>query len=941
MSNAEDDVLHSTEEKKTFVDTPQPDSQPPQPLAEREQQEADTDDHALNSVEPQIQPSQEPKLKRTRSQSKQKRSKVSDRTRNSKARKQKTTTSFSQKKESPTTVDKSQKTRTKSSKKKFDIAEETGDKKTRPQKKPTNPLEGQINPVEVSKSIKKNDQLLAENPSEEPDSENHEKHVNHTVTTVIIDADNLGDSDLGTEEPNCLEERIHFSGCIQPHGTLIACESEHLTITHISENTTTLFSKAAPELIGCSLAEVFPQRVFTQITSMLERVSNQTDTNTGTVQIFECLWCGGEDAVEVQILLHHNADNLIILELVPSSIRTTNDFLSFYQTVREAARALQAAPDFQTLCEQMTHEIAQITGFDRVMVYQYDQQYNGQVIAETKTPHLQPLLGLHFPDIDTRPCRPVYQLLWSRIISDITVPDVAIIPDCNQDSSAPLDLTYSLLRGISSCHKEYLQNMEVRATLVLSIIHNNQLWGLVSCHHSQPYSFSYETQQACEFLSQVFAVELTFKQQQQNYQYHLQLKTIQEQLVEQLSQPKNSIAGLCAGNPHLLSLFEASGAAVHWQNEYHTCGDVPEKSDILTLVDWLDEQQPKNVFATDHLSECFPAAKAFAEIVSGVLAIAISPGNYLMWFRPEVIQTVNWAGDPRSASDEEGESPPLSPRTSFELWQEIVVGHSLPWKACELEVAKNFRQAIVKIVLSQAAALQKLNQDLERSNAELERFAYIASHDLQEPLNLVASYVQLLEMRYGAEFDEDGKDFINFAVEGVTHMQTLIDDLLAYSRIGTRAQKFAHVETQAALDRVLKQLRPRIEQSQAVITADALPTVWGDGTQLLQLFQNLIGNALKFCQEGQPQIQIQVQAQGEQWQFSIQDNGIGIDPQFQERIFLIFQRLHTRDEYPGTGIGLAICKKIVAHHGGEIWVESELGQGTTMHFTLSANDPEP
>jgi signal transduction histidine kinase/integral membrane sensor domain MASE1 len=231
-------------------------------------------------------------------------------------------------------------------------------------------------------------------------------------------------------------------------------------------------------------------------------------------------------------------------------------------------------------------------------------------------------------------------------------------------------------------------------------------------------------------------------------------------------------------------------------------------------------------------------------------------------------------------------------------------------------------------------ALIKQAEELTRSNAELEQFAYIASHDLQEPLRMVASFVQLLERRYKDKLDSDANEFIAYAVEGAKRMQALINGLLAYSRIGTHGKPFELTDCEAVLESALSNLRVAIEESNAIVTHDPLPTVMADGSQLIQLFQNLIGNALKFCNIKAPEIHIGVKQRYGEWLFSVKDNGIGIDPQYAERIFVIFQRLHTRSEYSGTGIGLAICKKIVERHGGRIWVESELGKGATFYFTI-------
>ncbi|MBL0209782.1 MAG: PAS domain S-box protein [Holophagaceae bacterium] len=234
-------------------------------------------------------------------------------------------------------------------------------------------------------------------------------------------------------------------------------------------------------------------------------------------------------------------------------------------------------------------------------------------------------------------------------------------------------------------------------------------------------------------------------------------------------------------------------------------------------------------------------------------------------------------------------------------------------------------------------AQEQLNRtvvELQRSNRELEQFAYVASHDLQEPLRSIASFTQLLERRYGERLDQDGREFIQFAVDGATRMQKMINDLLTFSRVGTRGSPFEPVDTSAILDETLRNLRVAIEESGAKIARGGLPVVRADGRQLAELFQNLIGNAIKFRSGRPPEIAVAAARQGSEWAFSVSDNGIGMDSQFFDRIFIVFQKLHGREEYPGSGIGLAICKKIVERHGGKIWVDSELGKGSTFHFTI-------
>jgi light-regulated signal transduction histidine kinase (bacteriophytochrome) len=231
---------------------------------------------------------------------------------------------------------------------------------------------------------------------------------------------------------------------------------------------------------------------------------------------------------------------------------------------------------------------------------------------------------------------------------------------------------------------------------------------------------------------------------------------------------------------------------------------------------------------------------------------------------------------------------------------------------------------------------EERNNRLKERNKDLEQFAYVASHDLQEPLRMVSSFLQLLERRFGTDLDPTAQEYIHYAVDGAQRMQGLIRDLLSYSRIGTHGRPLEPTSSEEAFETAMQDLRVAIEEADAHVTRDALPVVCGDRAQLAQLFQNLLSNAIKFRGKGPAEVHISAEPAGTHWEFRVRDRGIGIAPEHAERIFQIFQRLHTRDDYEGTGIGLAICKKIVERHGGRIWVESEPGQGTTFHFTLPA-----
>jgi len=259
----------------------------------------------------------------------------------------------------------------------------------------------------------------------------------------------------------------------------------------------------------------------------------------------------------------------------------------------------------------------------------------------------------------------------------------------------------------------------------------------------------------------------------------------------------------------------------------------------------------------------------------------------------------------------------------------------------ELRVSNDELQAANEELHREVAERKRTEEELEQtlaalkqSNTELQNFAYVSSHDLQEPLRMVSSFTQLLAKRYRGKLDKDADEFISYAVEGANRMQRLINDLLEYSRVTTRGRPFVPTDTGVIFEQAMANLRLAIEESGAAVTCDPLPPVMADDMQLVQLFQNLVGNAVKFSGREPPRVHVSARQEGEGWVFSVRDNGIGIEPQYFDRVFVIFQRLHSREDYPGTGAGLAVCKNIVERHGGRIWVESESGKGSTFYFTI-------
>lgn len=726
---------------------------------------------------------------------------------------------------------------------------------------------------------------------------------------------------------------IHVLTQVQSHGILLVLQEPNLTILQASQNTTTAFGMPVEQVLGKTLDDILDAFQVDRFRMGLS-YENLDLINPTKVWVRRT----GDDYTVFDAIFHRSADGFLILELEPAQTHENIPFLSFYHLARASINQLESTSKMQDFCQIIVQEVRNVTGFDRVMLYKFDEDGHGEVVAEDKLDEMESYLGLHYPESDIpQPARKMFLSNWIRVIPDAHAQPVELHPQQNPITNQATDLTLSILRSAYSCHLEYLHNMGVGASLTISLMKDQKLWGLIACHHRTPKLVPYELRKACEFLGRVIFAELSTREEAEDYNYRVKLSQVQSSLIEHMSQDDNFIDGLTQHEPSLLDLADATGAAICFGGRWTTIGRTPPEEELNYLLQWLAKTVEGEVFHTDSLPLIYSDAERFKEVASGLLAIPISGRSYVLWFRPEVIQTVNWGGDPNHAYElkQLGTDTKLCPRKSFELWKETVRLKSLPWKPVEIKATLELRKAIVNIVLRQAEELALLAQDLERSNAELKKFAYVASHDLQEPLNQVANYVQLLEMRYDEALDQDAKEFIGFAVEGVGLMQTLIDDVLVYSKVDLKGIEWELTEVGTALGQALNNLRGRIAETEAIITFDPMPTIVADGTQLMQLFQNLLGNAIKFRkQDTTPQIHIGVQRQEDAWLFSVKDNGIGLDPQFADRIFVIFQRLHTRDEYPGSGMGLAICKKIVECHRGRIWVESELGEGATFYFTI-------
>lgn len=744
---------------------------------------------------------------------------------------------------------------------------------------------------------------------------------------------------------NCDREPIHIPGLIQPHGVLLVINELELKIIQVSANTETFLGRVPEQLLNTHLQNLLDEDQIKVITQCLEK--DFDSVNPLKISLNNTVFDGiihRCDSTSTQGLKLRQ----LILELEPAQTTNKTEFSDFYKLVISSINKLQNLSTPEQICQKIVKEIRALTQFDRVMIYKLDTEGSGEVVAEDKQEHLTPFLGLRYPATDIpKQAKDLYALNWLRLIPDVNYQSVELIPQLNPQTNSPTNLSLSILRSVSPLHVEYLHNMGVAASMSVSLIKNGQLWGLIACHHHSPKYITYEMRTACEFLGKVMSMHLVAKAENIDLDYKIKLKSILSKFIESIGLQSTLFDELVAAKDNLLQLAGAQGLAICWQNEIIVAGKTPSSKQLHDLCNWLKTKlQDNNIFYTNSLVKEYPIAEEYTDVASGIIALAISRTNknYVLWFRPEVLQTINWGGNPQKPVevDEDG-GIRLSPRKSFKLWQETVKFQSLPWKKWEIEAVLELRGAIISTVLRQADELAKINIELEQSNTELDAFAYIASHDLKEPLRGIHNYSNFLIEDYAHILNEDGVSKLQTLVRLTQRMEDLINSLLHFSRLGRVELAIYPTNLNDVVRQVLDLLRARIEETGVnILILRPLPVIECDRVQVTEVFTNLISNAIKYSDTLDKWVEVGYLDADESHPiaatiFYVRDNGIGIKEQYLDNIFRIFKRLHVQSQYGGgTGAGLTIVKKIIERHGGKIWVESTFGSGSTFYFTLRA-----
>ena len=720
----------------------------------------------------------------------------------------------------------------------------------------------------------------------------------------------------------CDAEPIHIPGAIQPHGVLVAVDPRTLAIIQVSANCADSFGRSPESVLGRPLTAL--------LGSAAEALFVASSAAASPIGELVTIDVSGH---RFDLLAHRHQDLLIVeLERHDPAAASSDPGL------RAALGRLQRPNSVGELCAIAVDAIRKLTGFDRVMMYRFDADGHGEVIDESRGDGVTSYLGQHFPASDIpRQAREMYLLNWLRLIPDAEYRPVMLIPDPGATRAAPLDLTFATLRSVSPIHLEYLRNMGVRGSMSISLVEADKLWGLIACHHRVPRHVSFAARSACEVIGRVVALQIGAQEALAVRSSRESLRGPESRLVEAMRDHARDVASaLGRGGDALLQLTGATGAAVCTASEIRTLGATPTNSQIAGLLAWLGKQGGAGIFQTQSLTALYPAAAEYAHVGSGLLAMALphSTPSYVLWFRPEIVHTVKWAGDPAKAVENREGTPSLHPRRSFEAWTQVVRGSSRPWRPAEIDAAEDLRRHAIEADLTHQIARA------EQAISFRDEIVAVVSHDLKNPLQVIEMAVKVL--RPHSLDNPRAMTTIGRVLRAVQRMNALIHDLLDVAKI--ESGRFDVTPLPCPISRLVEDASAMLAP---IAEAKGVRLAWpptddlrvdADPERIFQVISNLVGNAIKFTPAGGV-VSIEVQPIDGVVRFAVRDTGPGIPATELAHIFDRYWQAR-RARSAGSGLGLYIAKGIVEAHGQRVWAESTFGAGAAFYFTLPAHLPE-
>ncbi|WP_175621710.1 ATP-binding protein [Chryseobacterium schmidteae] len=722
----------------------------------------------------------------------------------------------------------------------------------------------------------------------------------------------------------CHDEPIHIPGYIQSFGYLIGIETTSLTISFFSENISGVFKiQDCEDLFGKKLSD-FPDVFQTVIDSdifkdagFLSKRENETYFDKIVI---------GEKQYHFSVF---RANDFIFLEFEEVSEnpqkRITNKYDNFYIIDNE-----------QEIWDQLLNTLSNIINYDRIMVYKFMSDGSGKVIAEKTNDHFESYLGLHYPEHDIpRQARELYKKKRKRIFSDVYSEPVRIL----SRTETNIDLTFSSSRAMSPIHGQYIKNSGASSSFSISIIIDDKLWGLVTCHNSEAKHIDLEDRvQAGIFTVLASNAYSSFKAKKE-LEYRLDLNEKLNQLKSEFLKHGTLFNFLDSNKSELRLMPKADGLAIISDTDTMTDGLTPDNETIDRIIDWAYQNTAQNIFISNSFLKDYGDELSLNPKTAGIIIYFIerSKKEILIWFRKEFDEHINWAGNPEKTIDvvsKDGiETKFISPRQSFEVFTENIRGNSKRWSAKNVIAVNLVRDLILETSHKQYITIRKLNDQLKKVNEELDSFSYTISHDLGTPLTVMKLNAQMLLNSLGEIADKD-KNKINSIIGEIDNMAEMMQNVLQLSRAKHSEIQLETIETNLTIRKITENAKITYDSQKSMVVIKECPEVLADKTMLHQVFLNIINNAVKYSSDQeQPVIEIEGTEAGDQIIYRIKDNGIGIPEENKHKMFKIFNRMDNAKKFKGNGVGLSIVHRIMNRLGGNVDYESNK-DGTCFILTF-------
>lgn len=727
---------------------------------------------------------------------------------------------------------------------------------------------------------------------------------------------------------NCDIEPIHIPGQIQSHGFMIVIDDTMIIQFH-SDNINNFISQAADLLIGKSISYIENLLDHDHQPDFIKNLISIGKSNKGFQRINPVpITISG---IQYYLIISLSGEKYILeFELSASSFQ-----LDVQGLMGNTIAEILTYSKMEELLENTAVQVKQVIDFDRVMIYRFAQDGHGEVVAEAKNPVLSPWLGLHYPASDIpRQARELYKLNLTRLIADVESEPVRINKAKNNPED--LDLTYSQLRAVSPIHIQYLKNMGVASSFSISLKLKDELWGLIACHNYTPRFIDFKSREYAKLIGQITSSALEFRQNEETLRKENEFNHSLEKIIKQLMETESIEKALASEETTILDILKCSGAVLVHNKKIYKLGNTPDDKQLLDLMLWVNDQVKDTLYQTDNLSKVYPKASEYKDSASGILISTLSKelGDYLIWFRAEQVQNLKWAGNPnKSVTLNANELLNISPRNSFAIWNETITGIAESWSIEDIKSVIKLKEEVNYGLNHKAGTARILNERLKLAYQELESFSYTISHDLKNPIASIKSYAQLLIR--DQNILERGQQMLQRIADRADQMNLMINAVLDYSRIGRTAMRFHPIKTENLITDIVNDLDLIYGNKKLKVVMGEIPDVKGDPIMVLQVFSNLISNAVKYSQHSSaPEVHISGELVGNKVHYSIKDNGIGIAQNDLLSIFELFNRMDNVKDIEGSGVGLAIVKRIMEKHKGTIIAESELGVGSTFRLVF-------